>query len=376
MAKNNTSIQINGKQYNAATGVLLPTKSRSIDGVVGSSKPLSAVKPAAVTPKTAVTPVATPIKHLRPDVVRPARSQAPHAAAHHPSGAATLMRSAVSKPTNASLKRRGKVLASTHTAAHLTAASSVVVAPKLSLSTVNEHRAARASKTPLSPRIVRFGQPNIITPQAVDIPAMPNEVPAAVILHANTPAAQRTADMFERAIEQATGHEATPLPAGKKGGFVRRRMVHFAVGAVVLLAISVGIFGFHANQAVQFKLAANRAGFAATMPGYQPKGFSIADINVSAGQLNLRYASADSINGVGRSFALTEKPVDWTSQDLSAKLANSPTSANYATLQKAGRTIYIYGQNQAAWVSNGILYQVLGNGALNTQEFAQIASSM
>jgi hypothetical protein len=146
-------------------------------------------------------------------------------------------------------------------------------------------------------------------------------------------------------------------------------MATAAAGAVIVMAVA-GVFGYQ-TPTVQFKLAANQAGFAATMPKYQPAGFKIADVKVQGGYLNLRYSSPTN-----RNFAVTEKATVWDSETLLTQITSSPNATNYSAVQKAGRTIYVYGRNQAAWVHNGILYQVLGNGALSTQDFAQIAASM
>ena len=135
-------------------------------------------------------------------------------------------------------------------------------------------------------------------------------------------------------------------------------MVSLSAGAVAVLAL-IGVFGFHSDT-VQFKLAANRSGFAATMPSYQPEGYSVADVQVVSGYLNVRYTNP-SIN---RTYAVTEKPSYWDSETLLSKITAGTDSKTYATVQKAGRTVYVYGRNQAAWVNNGVLYQFWATAAL------------
>ena len=46
------------------------------------------------------------------------------------------------------------------------------------------------------------------------------------------------------------------------------------------------------------------------------------------------------------------------------------------TIDTAGRTVYIYGNDNASWVDNGIWYQVTSNGDLSNTDVLNIASSL
>lgn len=376
MAKRNTSIQINGKRYDAITGSLLvrPTvpahSGKSIDGVVGAAKSTGAItQPSRALPASAVP-----------------RSRAAHAKSHQATPSATLMRHVVSKPSTASLKRRGKVQAST-----LSKASPAVVRhfSTPSLQKTHAGRLARAAKVDISPRIARFAhQITTSTPVLferavneldanVSVPSLPTTQTYRVEV---TPRNARrvTNDIFEQALARATSHEEpAPNPAtkrGKRAKALRKHMMKYGAAALVILVIA-GVAGQQIDN-IKFKLAANRAGFAATMPSYRPAGFTLAKVQVQSGYFGLNFTNSAEPNGLSHSFAVTERPSPWNSQTLLTNILASANVNGYNSIQTAGRTVYVYGQNQAAWVNDGILYQVLGNGLLTTQEFSQLAASM
>lgn len=393
MTKRKTSIQINGKHYDAITGALLSYEetpvprtikpaAKSIDGVIGGAK-------GPIKPVHAHQAVASPSK---PKPVKP-HQPASHAKARQVKPSAALMRHAVAKPTTAPLKRHTKVHHSTHNASHIVATSKYVVVPKTSLHGINHQRAARASAITKSPHIIHFAQ-ELSTTISRDIEQTVAAIDKAIVVPQTfTPTGQyrpdirraqprrqaTSSDIFEQALLKATSHEQpAPVntPAKKRRSFavMRRRMVSFGAGAVAVLAM-VGVFGYHGDT-IQFKVATSRAGFAATRPAYQPKGYTITSIQASSGYVNLRYVSPTNIDGIARSYALTEKPTSWDSETLLSNITASKNATNYSAIKKAGRTIYVYGKNQAAWVHNGILYQVLGSGSLSSNDVIAIATSM
>lgn len=389
MAKRNTSIKINGRHYNAVTGVLLSDVAaasvrhevKSIDGVVRSA-----------------TPRVTPVHNMEPVVMKASpttkttrqRTAAPHTKAHHATPSATLVRRAVAKPKTNSLKRHTKVQSST--LATTPSAHLAKVVPKLSFYSVNEQRLARAAHTTMSPKVSRFAHDMTITaPQAIEqaVTAIENAIvipqtvvtPHVVYRPDVSPARRNqttTSDIFEQALQRATSHEqAAPVIRGSKKGrltrTLKRRMISYSAGAVAMLAIA-GFLGIQNADNIQFKLATNHAGFAATMPSYQPHGFAMDSVRTYNGYVGLKYV-ADTIQG-SRSYAITEKPSSWNSSTLLTSIMANGEAASYRVVEKAGRTVYVYGNNQAAWVNNGILYQLVSTSTLGNHEIGQIAASM
>lgn len=390
VAKRNTSIRINGRHYDALTGVLLSETSaprvhhasKSIDGVVRST-----ARPAPPVP----TPEPIVMKPLATKATSRPRKAAAHTKAHRATPSATLVRRAVAKPQPSSLKRHGKVQGSTLATA--TPAHLAKVTPKLSFYSINEQRLARAAQTAMSPKVSRFAhEMTIVAPQAVEQAftainkaiVIPQTAPTPHITYRPdiTPANRNqtaTSDIFERALQRATSHEQpapTVIRSSKKGRVtraLRRRMVSYGAGAVAVLAIA-GFLGVQNADNIQFKLATHQAGFAATMPSYQPYGFTMDAVRTYDGYVGLKYV-ADSIQG-SRSYAITEKPSGWNSSSLLTNILANDESASYRVVEKAGRTVYVYGNNQAAWVNNGILYQLVSTSTLGNHEIGQIAASM
>lgn len=388
MAKRNTSIQINGKRYDALSGALLSfeevsakTGAKSIDGVVaGTTRPVvakTAVQPIKVVSKPVVQkPASTPAKPTTK------RATAHHARVVRTKPSTTLMRHAVKKPQT-SLKSRTKV---SQPVKH---ASRTVVIPKTSLHGVNHVRAARAAQHQISPRVTHFAQEVSLavatvkadvhqTIQAIDdaivIPQTytpsGNYRPDIRRVRVKTTSPASTSDIFEQALLRATSHEET-APAVSQGRLrsLRRRMVSFSAGAVAVLAL-VGFFGFQKQDSIQFQAASSQAGFAATMPGYHPQGYSLNEIKNLNNTLFVQYANAD------KSYTISQKPVAWDQRTLVDRIADNQGQNSYIVAKSNDRTVYMYGRNQAAWIHNGVLYQVLGNGVLSSNDFTRIASSM
>jgi hypothetical protein len=301
------------------------------------------------------------------------------------------MRRAVAKPQTASLKRHVKVQSSM--LATVQPAQLTKITPKISFYGVNEQRLVRAAQTAMSPKVSRFAREMtaIIAPPAVEqaftaiekaivIPqtAAPKHIIYRPDISPARPNKTTTSDIFEQALQRATSHEqpAPMVRSSKKGRLTRtlkRRMVSYGAGAVAVLAIA-GFFGVQNADTIQFKMATNRAGFSATMPSYQPHGFAMDSVRTYNGYVGLKYV-ADSIEGK-RSYAITEKPSSWNSSTLLTSIMADGQNISYRVVEKAGRTVYVYGNNQAAWVNNGILYQLVSTGTLGNHEIGQIAASM
>lgn len=403
MAKKNTSIRINGRQYDALTGALLTDvaattplhhrSKKSIDGVVNGPAKHNPTVIKPVHAETKLTPAAArPAK--KPTTAGSSRTPASHVKSRQTKPSATLMRNAVIKPATTSLKRHAKVQSST--LATVKRHYPVKITVKTSAYRINQERLARAAQIDLSPKISRFvRQVSTVAPAATQAAqgaitalnkaiAIPQPVtPQKVVYRPDIMPARRSRtaanDVFERALQRATSHEQpAPVTPGRKkrsrvSKSVRRRMVSYSAGAVAVLAIA-GFFGMQNMDTIQFKMAARQAGFSATIPNYQPAGFAVESVRSYNGYVGLKYV-ADSIEGAS-SYAITEKPSNWNSATLLTSIQTGNNTANYRVVEKAGRTVYLYGKNQAAWVNNGILYQLVSTSELGNHEIGQIAASM
>lgn len=381
MGKNTNTIEINGKRYDTSTGAVL-------DVIAPPTKTKHAPKPAHTPPLSPpATPKPRPIDvhvagkpktHRHNDIKRrPAKKIASHAPQH----AHTLMRKSVTKPEG-SFKRQVKAHGSTDALMKTTA----TIAPKRSIGVLDQKRADHAKRVAKSAAVKRFHHstgpsviPVTVTKQTTTAhhqaaPSAPHAATKASSRpphanHAPVHKAETTADLLERALQQATSH-LEPAPKLPKKGRLSKRASNFAA----VLAALVILAGFAALQnlpVMRVKLASSKAGFSANLPGYKPAGYHLSKLNSAPGKVSLNFTS----NSDERSFAITEKSSSWDSSTLrDTYLADS--GQNYQTMESAGRTLYIYGKNAATWVSGGVWYQVETNGSLSTRQLLDLASSL
>ncbi|HET7320010.1 MAG TPA: hypothetical protein VFI84_00310 [Candidatus Saccharimonadales bacterium] len=369
--KTNTTIEINGKRYDAVSGLPLNTgkSAKSIDGVVRSAA-ATATAPAAPAPKSAAM------------VVRAkAHGTAGHRKAHVPSPSHTLMRQVVKKPSKSQLAKI-KVQPRTDI---LIKDPSIVVEPKLSVASPDPKRTARANHVVRSKLISRFGEVHmhrpIISSSVLDITssgtaildvAPPSDPPARPAI---PPSQQRSMDIFQKALAHATSHEQKPSRAKHatmraKGRRHGNRIASVSSAALAVLIIG-GFLAYQNVANVTVRLASTRAGFAASLPAYKPSGFSVGKFAYHTGNVTINFHS----NSDQRAFALVEQPSEWNSETLLNEFV-ATKSSDYQTVQTAGRTVYIYGQNNATWVASGVWYQVNTQGSLSTSQLVNLASSM
>lgn len=371
-----STIELNGKKYDAATGSLLGsgTSHRYPSKVTGTIKAHHrgrsmdgfAVKAQALVPKTSPVANQSSLPTKRTVVGTRAmdgfaRTSSNELTPHRPERSHTLMRGAVKMPHLALKPAIKKQLPVERQAATLS-----TVAPKLSASQVNPNRLEHARKVPRSQHIKHFNaRPQQATPVVTPVQtaiSLPRKQPASA------PAApeQSEEDMFEKAIAQATSHEQK---APKKRGSWKRKLAGSA--AVVVALIVVGIFVAYLNlPTIELNLASTQAGFKPTIPNYKALGFTFdSPIKTTSGKVSMSFSSGDS------QFTLTQQPSNWDNQTLMETLATQ-SDIIPKTIQSAGHTIYMTHTNQATWVNGGIRYDLTGNANLNNQEIAAVVGSM
>lgn len=367
MSKPANSIHINGRRYDAHTGhpldggPAIPAR-RSVDGVVSHKK--SAVKLA----EPRIKPVAVPqplsktkLMDMKAPKSRTPRAAAKAAPAHAPQTAHTLMRHVVKKPAP-SLKRSIVAHSSTD---HALVMPSITVTPKHSITKVPAVRLQRAKQVTKSAQIRKFPA---ATP-AVRVVSTPVVEPIAPLPIAT----ERPLDIFEQALHHANTHLQPPVAHHKhpkRRARLAQRRTSVAATALAILLL-VGFMGFENRTNLSLKLAASKAGFNANLPGYRPSGFSVGALNYSPGNVAIHYHS----NSDDRSFAVLEQPSAWNSSTLRDSLVANADS-QYQTVAVSGRTVYLYGDNNAAWVNGGVLYQVKTDGALSSNQVTELAKSL
>lgn len=369
--KKQTTLILNGRRYDALTGEAVQDSEerrafKPISDIIGPSAPIS---PLFSTPKPAVSaPQPTVAGPRIMDVIRTTGQNS----YRQPQRATTLVRSAVSKP-KPGLKGQTKVNApTTAVATPLT-----TVAPKWPVTQVNPSRRNRAEQVTQSDVISKFS-PNIqASPQAAA--AVRTDVVVESIQHQS----QDSKDFFERAIEAAESHKQTYTEPKKLARQARKqaksaakaaRPAHQRLASVVAASVAVlaigGFIGVQNKTAITLRFANAKAGFSASLPTYQPDGYRVDRFNYSAGTVGTSFHNSAG----NHEYTLNQQTTKWDSQAL---LENYVTRnySNYQVLQSGEQIIYIYNNNDASWVKDGIWYQLTSNGSLSTSQVLNIATS-
>ena len=151
----------------------------------------------------------------------------------------------------------------------------------------------------------------------------------------------------------------------------RPKLLPTAAGVAATLLL-VGYVTYLNLPNMALRVAASRAGFEASLPGYKPTGFKLdGPIAYAPGQIALNFSTSSD----ERSFQLTQRESTWDSQSL---LDNFVVRENkrYITFQEQGLTIYVYDDSNATWVDGGIWYTIEGESLLSSEQLLKIASSL
>lgn len=359
---NNTKnvIDINGKRYDAVSGSVI----NSVDGFRAAGQASAPVASLSAPP---LVPTKQP--------ARAAHAPAPHVAPHKPQKAATLMRSAVKKPD-----LRAKKLIAKSTAGTVATVPGREVNTKLSHASIDPRREKRAKRVLQSPAVSRYGNISTVdslfarpaltalTPQAPSGGASNNQLTAGTPLRPISHVTKQP-DIFEQAMARATSHEQVHTPTRhsmKRGRFAAAA----SVGLVVVLFL--GIFAYFNAPELSLRLASSRAGFEARLPHYSPAGFTFGNLTYSPGNVTISYKDGDNNT---RQFGITQRVSDWDSEGLLSNFVSSAASA-YQTYERAGRTVYFYGDNSATWVDSGVWYTIDGRNSLTKNQVLDMAGSL
>jgi hypothetical protein len=353
MSSRPTTIELNGKRYDARTGSPLSAHEAVSAGQQSHVKPSIKKQGVALDGFTRRKPSTAHVSPAHSVHKKTQKSQ-------------TLMRSVVKKPATAP----GKPLKARH----------------MALAPVKQHdvdptRASRAKSVKKSNLVSRFGAPQkAIKPIPSDLPVQPEPVaPPIPVLehHKSQVSAGHGKHNLEHALHKAESHKQ-PRPHKTTRRDKLSRKLHVSTRTINVAAASMAFVllgGFIAYQNVpnfSMKVATTRAGVEGRLPGYQPNGFSMSGpIKYQPGQITVNYSS----NSDQRSFSINQRTSQWNSDTLLENYV-ATGQKNYQTFQDSGKTIYIYDSNNATWVDGGVWYQIEGNSSLNSDQLLRMAASM
>lgn len=374
MRKTKNTIKINGHTYNASTGELLHA------GQVVRPQPISAASHAQ-TAGTIIVPARESTSHIASSASlagrkQPTMRQKAKSTTRTPQHSKTLMRSSVRKPAHA---------ANSHDQTHIKATSKLrktgaVIAVKKSARRIDKRRLSLAKSVSKSQKITKFNK----STAAMHTPAhRPTHHAVHPIQHHTTSTHPRrsphpqqvhrsktTEDILQEALHHADSHTQ---PAHRHHRRLTRSQQ--VAGFSALIVISGALLALVVSQstpAIKMRIASAKAGFSASLPGDSPAGFHMNDLSYGAGAVAVAYKSNSDQE---RSFSITQKSSSWDSTTLRDAFVEK-ADKHFRAVEQNGLTIYLYNGNNATWVSNGVWYQVQGNGSLSDRQLVDIAKSL
>jgi hypothetical protein len=385
---NRTSVvQINGNQYDAATGAIIGTakkialkakahSSGVIDGFTAKPSHLKPVSKPQVLELKKTVPLKTAVKPSKPRPKHSAHKLHSRAERSH-----TLMRRAVRRPM-----------------AHLKARPVQTAPVKARVVPASSERESRAKKITKHAKIHRFGsfastakvEPEIITPARVKV-VNPRPAMSAATQTGSAPSAsaavrplpsmvtsvshQQLERLLDHALAKADAHKQI-LRGHKAKKSLLNRFIPRVWAAVIVTTAILAIAGFLAWQNLpQFsmRVAAIRTGVQASVPAYAPSGFNFAaPVSYNAKSVTLHYRSTTDPT---LSFTLTQQASNLDSESLAKTVI--PVNTQVQTSQVDGTTVFIHGaDNDAAWVNRGIWYTIDNSARLSSNQLLRIVESL
>lgn len=173
-----------------------------------------------------------------------------------------------------------------------------------------------------------------------------------------------------KALEQAV---APPKKQHKtKRSFTPfQKKLQFAVVSIAVLLVS-GYSAYITMPSLSTQFAASQAGIHASFPSYSPVGYKLAGpVTFDNGVVSMQFTA----NASPQSYTIMQRRSVWDSTAVKENFIKPKAGEGYDTKRVNGLTIYTY-QNNAAWVNGGILYTILGDAPLSSDQVQRIAVSL
>lgn len=374
MGTQRNTITINGKVYDTRNGQIIdgvaPARARhaSTHGHIAPSSQMSDIirptkKPADLSHKN----------HVSPEQPRP-KSKTSHTQINHAkrklAKAQTLARNYVKKPDQAK---------PTH--AEKPSGPRVIELHK----SVNQHRLTRAQKVQRSHNVSKFGRSDVkrVTKKVDHIAVVPapkteqhrsrsydiNDTPPVINSHSKTRHRKQSRDLFESALASSKSHHQTYEP--KKSHHKKRRWPSIVAGSLTALLL-IAFFVYQNIPSIALYTTSSKVGFTVTKPSYQPAGFGLkGPLKYESGKVALDFRS----NSDDKNYTIEQTKTELDSASLLNDYLTR-TGKDYTTEFANGRTVYIYGNNNATWVDGGIWYNLSNKASLSSDQLLKIVSSI
>lgn len=177
----------------------------------------------------------------------------------------------------------------------------------------------------------------------------------------------------EEAISQALAAAPSHTANTKQSTSIKRypRILSIVSASFALLLLG-GYFTYLNMPNLSVRVAAAQAGVNASYPAYHPDGYSLnGPVAYSQGEVSMKFAA----NAGPQNFTITQSKSSWDSSALLDNYVKQQSNGNEITNIIHGVTVYTYNEN-AAWVNGGVLYKIVGNAPLSSDQILHIATSM
>lgn len=162
----------------------------------------------------------------------------------------------------------------------------------------------------------------------------------------------------------------TTNPPTKKSFFKKDKIINiYTISALAILIISAIVYFY--MPAISVRVASAQSGVNATLPTYNPEGYSTDGPAISS---NNEVAVNFKSNNTDNKFTLKQTKSSWNSSAVRNKISKD-SGGEFITTEEKGLTIFTYKGN-AAWVNGGILYTINGNAPLSSDQIRRIATSL
>ncbi|MGH7196319.1 MAG: hypothetical protein ACREGJ_00955 [Candidatus Saccharimonadales bacterium] len=363
-----TTITINGRLYDASTGMPVSQSAQ---------KPI--VKASTQTAQATVVQKRPPVKAFSD--IGPSRAVTP---TRPPVKTTAQAAAPVAKTATATLERPSHAVAR---AIHQQPQKSQTLYRKALKKPEAEAAPASSARSPLISRFGPFNKPARLAadmattakPEVVEPAEKATQLHPAVAKvlqkqaakrQAEQPKAHSSKELKEMLIKERLAEVDEPKDA-KKGFFARRPRLGTILASSLALLVLGGYITYMNLPNISMKVAASRAGIAASFPSYKPDGYSLnGPITYAPGEVTVAYKSNSNTEG----FKLTQKASKWDSQALLDNYVMKQTDT-YLTFQERGLTVYTF-DNKAAWTNGGLLYTVEGKAGLSSDQILRLATSL
>lgn len=367
------TITINGRAYDAVTGLPVDSQKSSPSPAVVPKRAPQVNVPARPVAKPVVTPTAKQVPKVKPAVSRPVKSAVAATPASSRGKAVseamqptaqkskTLMRRATKKPVAPQ-----KIIRKTQPGKHMDFARNTNVSKFAPHPVIKAPAAAPSAQAPKHAQALTSDKPAITHPAAQRALDKAHSKKQAQ-LKAAKPAS--TKDIKDAAIAKALAAPKPKAAKAPKNKWVRRGLV---IGASVLLLVVVLFAVYKFIPSVSVSIAAAQAGIEARYPDFTPDGYSLDQpVTYADGEVNLKFKS----NSNATSYAINQKRSSWDSSAVLDNVVRVAVGENYTTTKERGLTIYTYDKG-AAWANGGILYTISGDAALSGDQIRRLATSL